>query len=1476
MREIWKIKLYNNIEADSTYKYLPRYLHKSGEIIPVKGNTSIAVDPLYEKKYNYKVVPDRAIKLSYSDESAVKFEDLYEANYLTATIESNDVDFGYGGFINDIKYLNDGTIEIDWTVDYWATYGERLSNREDPVIIDRSLYGSNEEVLRACGQTDSELPVEEPSNKLYEYKGNSIVNDKRYKPYYVLYCRPAIEDITDEISYDQSITETEDSSNELNYKLNKSYSNSGANSITEDSRIGSRDSKSKSIDAYTDDKIDGVKATVTNVYDSADKDELSNLFNNDYAVSTGTLIKPEFSGSVSYPKPKGSKDGFINKMKAYAVSELTATFANPDLFFDGNGCKIKHCEIRYLNLDDDKPVSYVSDGDGKSDLVYDVTKYLDKLIKIDYSIGIPAMYTYTGKLPLLKGAQKIKVSVDGKSFDYDLAKSYKGLSADKGSLSYTMYDSVAPDFNPTYSFWGSALNRDRIGTGLPPENDPFRLTADYSRIVPLFSDGVYSYLFANHNRIKAEIDNKLASINASIEAKRATIKVAKQRASNNLNIAKQKILNSFYKNIKKSLYSNSQDNSVLDKSTDITASNTQNKYGLDKNQLTVKQGNEINSKDYELNYQAGSNNITNNVIKENIKGNYDYNRDYEYTKLGQDSAVKLKSDIKKAKTDQSNLKDIDQNIEYNSLLNNQNIETNSLKAKNAQEEVNAEGNTRDKYQGLSETGDQGMYGVKLHNTKMSNDTSEGNQKRSGAQAISNAAAMNNVKKNNLKNETQVAETESLKRHQATERANANLEVEHQRGALFATNDASKSAQGIRLEASEKALEDTNTTNESNLGDLNIKRTDMLETTMDAMLSNIKNTYEANYGNGGVSTFNKDGASAADSAAVSAAEYKRRMSNAIAEYKYNAQVGGINNSASGQKKGNEAQALDKIVGEGIATALGKGLATALTGALTASITGGASVIAANQRVDFAAGANVQTAGLQKTSSKSINTATFDGSKKIGGVQLGAQYHNVANLSKARNSSTEALYRQDFSNMQRSNSTALSNLENVNKAANRALQTVLSAKENVFGKSNNATIEDQNGALSTAATILTKLKNTQSTAADVLNNVKQVHQLNALHNELAQELANLKSIQDPDSGVAISNLNNTNSTGLNNQKREFAKAIDNLNNMHSTLEKILAYSQKLKRQFLEGNDSGWEGKFKLELNKLKKSQGADYYGDVLNYASNLDSVPEGVSDSAKQMISEIPGLISKLSTTVDENYNGVNGAVQSVMNADLDRQLNVIVNNWNSAMKALQNSQATERRALSTSVAKQQNDILTAYLKQNMTIAKGLNITINDLTLEQKKAFVDAQNDFYAEIVNATTELMVSYLQAEITGSVDIENYVRSFNAKLNDLRSSSETIVPISASWYNTKANDSVTPIVSFWAQQPKDEDRTLSYLQLHGIKMHVRSTIKDALARNNSVLDNSQMPDWKPLRLISPLIKGLPSKGNQALTEAFSKGVYLR
>lgn len=1512
MRETWTIKLYKGVEADPTYKYLPRYIHRDGEIIPAEGSTLVEAKPLCQTMYNSKVIPDRKLRISYDDNSSINFEDLYNANYVTAKIDSDTVNFCYGGFVNNVTYMNNGTVDVDWTIDYWATYGDRLSTSDDPVIIDRSLYGSIEEVLRAEGQTDSELPVEEPTRKIYEYQGESVTNDKRYKQYYILYCRPTIADTTNEIKFNQSLTEVEDKDNELSYKLDKIYSNN--DSVVNDDRIGGTQTSKKSISGYTKNAVDGVAANSTTAYDSMSKSDLTNVLNHDYTVSGGKLMKPHFDGTVDYPKPAGSKDGLISGMKVYAVTDLTSTFANPDLFFDGNGCKIKSCEVRYLNLSDEKPVSYVGSQDKAA--IYDVTQYLDALIRIDYHIGTPDIYKHTGNLPLIKGAQKMRLSVNGKSFDYDLSQSYNGLKTDNSSLSYTMFDSIAPSFNPTYSFWGTALNREKIGTGLPPENDPFRLTADYSRLVPLFADGVYSYLFANHHRIQAEIMNKLASINAQIEARRATISAAKQKAANHMEAAKQKVLNSFYANIKKTLYANTQEKSVVDRSTDADANNTKNKYGLDQDQLVnTKQKNEKAVKNYEIAYKAGTNNLNKSPVDDTIKGDFDYNRDYAYKKLGQEGALKLESDLKRAGVDQDNLTKYDQPLEKQKLLVDQGIAERNLAGKNKQEEINAEGTTRDKFAGLDvhKPNGQGLYGAKLQNTINSNETSETNQQNSGVVALDNLKATNTVKESNLTDHTQVAESDSLAANQKTEMDNTKIQISHDRSALKASNSAKVSALDKRQTASHTIMDKTNLQLVDNMKDMIGKKTALLEKTANALLENIDRTYRFNYG-GGTNGNDMDLSKRNDTSIEwpvagqgfeNANSFKRWLSDITAYFKYNAQLKGIKNSANAQRKGIDAQKMaefaNNIVG---GEALSPLFSKSIIGVVSAGVTGGISDIASKQRVTEAENANIATAGSQY-SVTSTNTASLDNpgnyttggaprkdgigsineasnwaSNNIGKIQLAAQFNNAAKLTTTRNNATKDIYDMEQTNLTAMNSTKLENLETANKAAKDALNTMNDVQVKIFGSTNKSVIDDD-GA-STALTIMQKLQNAQDTATRVLKDIKQVHQKNALEAELGRALTNLENIQGPDTngyhkGVVLANLENSNGTNLANQKREFEKTIENLNALHQALEDILKDNQQDMKNYLYNDDGkNKNSKFELDKNKLINSQAGNVYGDILNYAADPDSVPNGVSNDAKSAISQIPDLINQLSGKVQLSVENGVGVSQAVLNGDLNRQLGIIINDWNLAMRSLNYAQETERRALDVSVAKEQNDILNNYLKQTMNLGKDINISLNDLSIDQKKEFVNIQNDYYAEIVNAVTELLVTYLQAEITGSVDIENYVRSFNAKLNDLRSSSETIVPISSCWYNTKANSAMEPIVSFWTQQPKDEQRTLSYLQLHGLKMHVRSTIKDALSRSRSVLSGDNLPDWKPLKLINPLIKGLPAKGNQALNEAFNNGVYLR
>lgn len=1481
-RELWNVRLYKGVQCDETYKYLTpsNYTDVDGvegqevfsKRIPIPVVDGKQLDYYCEGHPLSKVAPNLKIRFPANNEKT-KFENIYDCNYLVAYPENITADFYYAGFIDNISYINDGMSEIEWTVDYWTTYKKAIKKSTAPVVLDRSLIADHDTLNNAKGQLDENLPLTEPTRLTYTVTGENPMDN----PYYILYCKPVANSDTGHFVFDSNsaINSGKKVANKeklVDYNAPKDTRADSTINANVPSSYTAEQTKTVSLDYNGQRGLDYSKSLINSAKKESDDVE------SNYTV-------PDFAGSIINTTVNADKNGTVKDVKVYAVKNLADTYLKPDLFFDANGSKIVACEIR--SLDEDSLPNPVFGN------IYDLTDQIDKVYSQNYPAGFPDLYQHHGKLPLLKNAQKLVIGLNDQEIDFDLSSSANStgrvLPTD---LNFKVYDSIAPGFKPYYSFYGHALNRDQPLFPNYRNKDALGLTVEHDRTVPLFADGVYKYLFANQHRISAEITNKLTQLNANIASKKAVLEQAKQKAKNDYKSQLKEIVNNLTANLEKAYRKNTIDNNNAEENSHADYDNTLANNQLDQDNLNNNEiPKELQANQNNANYKIGTKKLDDSVKNSDpVKGNYEADVELSKQELLNNSDAQMRANIVKNQMDKDNTtnnitkakKDLD--VSQTNARNN-------LETKVTRDLANLQTNNSVKNTNLANV--QNAEVTALNNT---NNTAEANM-----------SAMNSVEKGNLNRSNSTNLTNLTDKTQKAQTNNTKDQLDHDLIAIQRKRGASIQSHNLGTEADYYNLMAMNSTSKPGAA----------KNYSGVKANNLLRLLDAKYGDLSQRHSDKAETQSAFSLVTSAIrdnydDLRDTMSNIVSKQTDVATIS-INEMNSGNKAAIGAVAqgeLNAVVAntfENIIESTGMSLLSKAVGAIIqTAATGIADAGKAATVIDARTNGAQNAADKKAAGQKNALSSTLEKKQKISNDQINVSRNNAINLREKTQDSLKKVGTTELDNLIDLLNQEIDNLTRSAQNSQDAIKANYDGELDIMGSDSQKVIGDtnhgisdldvplwNNGKLSDNDTYgwnasmpeakttfaLTKgnLKRTQDAATECLKALNGASSTN-LTNSLAQKLQNLKNAND----TALKNLRDIiNSAKLTAQKATLKTLEDNM----------IATNEAVTDTLLK-NQSNQQDAFNTTKGVMNANTANSIEARMASLASQMN-ISKGFIDSlddpdlAKEYENSFYGSNGYASIVTgilnDSQHKGdianvSSGSNQRNAQAKFKRDLMVAMNEFELSRKNLKLTQSIKLEGVKNYKRKQIiNNVLNSLKKNKISITNALNIEVSDLTIDAGVAIINAENSYATQLVNASTSLINAYYELVILGSNEIENYVRMFNAKLDDLRTSSETIVPVNADWYSAKASDSYSPTFSLFTQQPKDELRTLEYLKLKGLKILKRSSMKDVLNNDTTttLLDSSEMPIWRPLKLLNSMVVGLPSKGQKALTEAFNNGVFI-
>lgn len=1505
-RQVWKVRLYKGVQCDPTYKYLTPTKLDYAAINSASSEDSKRIPiPLDKegKELNYfcetdalsKVVPSRDIRFP-TQGDAVSFENIYDCNYLVAYSSNSTADFYYAGFIDDIEYTNDSMALIKWTIDYWATYKRAIKNSTTPVVLDRALTASGNVIENAKGQLDSNLPLTEPSKLTYTIEAPDPTDEANGtgSMYYILYCSPTNNEEAPKLEYDadslkSGTQETKDSHNLVSLSMPKDPRADSKtavegdepaydiNALTQSANSKLKFNKTKLYLDYNGQR--GLDET-NNLIDQADK--AADSVSADYSV-------PDFSKVIKKFDINASLNGNIKGLKVYAVKNLTDTYLKPKLFFDANGCKIQACEVRFLT--DDQMPDPISDPVKTN--IYDLTDQLDKLYFKDVKAGFKELYQHHGKLPLIKGAQKMVIGLNDQEINFDLsAVNGNGGFGMANDLQYRYFDSIAPGYKPYYSFFGHALNRDQPLAPNYKNKDAMGLSVNNDRSVPLFADGVYKYLFSNQHRISAEITNKMNTLVAQIMSKKAIIEEAKQKAANDYKTNLRQIVNNLSAKLQELYRKNDRESSTLENNSSIdaglsAANNAVDQENLNNNVYPKEQG----KVDLKANYDIGTNHIAdqNAKLANPVKGNYDYKVEADKKSLLAETESAYKSNSVKNDLDNDNVNN-DITASQNDLTLKQFEATNNLDTKTSRSETNMKAENKTKNTNL-----KSVQGAKENSLAGSNTTSE-----------KNAKAMNKVETDNLTNSQNTAVTNLTKYTQATDTKNTTRKLDHDREAINRENVAARQAASIKGEASFMNLVAMNGGVKGSYAGGNEKNISGVKP------NNLYHLFATKYGDypaygTGYNQVTKQIEKNFNNS-ITAAEEKVATSNKIAKSAATYDNSGASEAIDAVAQGEKDAITTTAFGGWAQGAISDLLPDALSKIISAAISGAVSAGVAETAVGDRAEGQKNAATKRMDNKHSFYDNNLADQKDAATKMLKNAKTNTSNMRYINKQYALNVGARELDNLIEECKQEVKNIGTSIVSELNSINAEYDAKMDIFGggpvgsdptesigynsreyeytpdNDEAGNVESFTGysitapsntnpdAYNTRAMTLKNLKASQTAALNVLKATNKTNSSN-LSSKLGQALTNLINANS----TALTNLKNINSAEYGAQSSALKTAIDNLTNTNNALKDTLKKIQDKQKEILDLNN-------KLKQENMNNTIAGRVAALATTYNIDEDFIKSLGDD---EFAAEFESVKTAMDAYEDKYLKGdsaiakiARGAKARSMNFQQSKDLKVALNEYFAAKNNLEIAQSEKLEELSKyDLLKAVQNTVASLKKNKISITNSLNIDVSNLTIDTGLAIIEAENEYAKSIMNAEASLISSYYEASIMGQNDIQNYIRSFNAKLADIQSSSETVIPVQADWYAAKANGSYSPTISLFTQQPKDENRTLEYLRLRGLKILARSTLKNALyddpEKDENVLDDEYMPSWKPLKLLNSMVVGLPSKGQKALTEAFNNGVYI-
>lgn len=537
-RKTWTVYLYKGADVDPSYKRLSASKFSAGEpsvfghYYPVDDTDEIVygqISPSYKMKHSSIVAPSIPIRF---DISQIDFNKIYESNYLCAKRDDN-TSF-YFGFIESIDYINDGMAKINWKVDYWATYKNKI-NISSSQLVKRAVYAPFKNMVDSRRTEDPEISAVTKNRlvDMQELKDENLGTDSYW---YIFYVMPKSEVKT----------------------YLKIFS-------PDDFKVTYNDSDSKPAKGSLED-ISGLTYKQMGDLPAHEADEL------DPKIFKGFLSLGLYDKNKNLKVINKSQNSYeflkLGPGEIYASKNFSDILAI-DLVAQ-EGYKLAGCEIRkVLDLDQFTQVAGTT-----------LYKFSGENYFYNVDNGTVENPTFSNQYD--KNLYREEIVVGNSSLNVD-----PSLNLVFGTK-VKIYDSLLPSFNSIYSFYGVNGYLEPITPAEAGQDDPV-VANPVNRSLPVYADSTYGYYLSHYNRINAEISNKLLSWNTQIQNIYAEYNNTLENIASDFQVSKIDLVNGL--ETAKSILANnlSKDQENAEFSLDSNTKNAQTNNSIDQNMLRATQ-----------------------------------------------------------------------------------------------------------------------------------------------------------------------------------------------------------------------------------------------------------------------------------------------------------------------------------------------------------------------------------------------------------------------------------------------------------------------------------------------------------------------------------------------------------------------------------------------------------------------------------------------------------------------------------------------------------------------------------------------------------------------------------------------------------------------------------------------------------------------------------------------------------------------
>lgn len=542
-RKTWTVYLYKGADVDPSYKRLSASKvdaldHEPlvfGHYYPADSTDEIVygqISPSYSMLLSSIVVPGMPIRF---DISQIDFNKIYESNYLCAKRDDN-TSF-YFGFIDSIDYVNDGLAKINWKVDYWATYKNKI-NISSSQLVKRAVYAPFKNMIDSRRTEDPEITAG-TKNRLVDMQqitGENLGTDSDY--WYIFYVMPK-----SEVNNYLKIFSPDD------FQITYNNSKPAKGSLEDISGLTYK--QMGDLPAHEADELDPkiFKGFLSlGLYDKNKNLKVINKSQNSYnflRLGPGEIYASKnFSDilSIDLVAQEGFKLAGCELRKVLDLSQFTQVTGTTLYKFSG--------ENYFYNVDN----GAVEDSTFSNN--YDKNLYREEIVVGNSSLNVDP------SLNLVFGP-KVKI-----------------------------FDSVLPSFNSIYSFYGVNGYLEPITPAEAGQDDPV-VANPVNRSLPVYADATYGYYISHYNRINAEISNKLLSWNAQVQNMYVEYSNTLKNIASDFQVSKIDLVNGL--ETAKSILANnlSKDQENAEFSLDSNTKNAQNNNTVDQNILRATQVNSM-------------------------------------------------------------------------------------------------------------------------------------------------------------------------------------------------------------------------------------------------------------------------------------------------------------------------------------------------------------------------------------------------------------------------------------------------------------------------------------------------------------------------------------------------------------------------------------------------------------------------------------------------------------------------------------------------------------------------------------------------------------------------------------------------------------------------------------------------------------------------------------------------------------------